>query len=208
MMNQARLYISILLDNSPSMEEKKLNELIDGFNQLFVTFDQYQEEERLQVQIVAFHDFEPVVCKSRSERTLSQTVTPNAFPLMGRALEMIGKDLAQALAKEEEPVHTPWLVVISNGMTLDSIASSHSALKALKSKYNLRYLPFLTTREKVSSRQVETDQFEAKKPMVILDKKLDLFFRWLSEDIKNRIETPLDERVNSDKKLLEGWTIL
>lgn len=207
-MEQARLYISILIDNSPSMDEVKLTSIINGFETMFSSFEQEQTSGLLNIQMMAFDNFQPRVAKARNELTYSTSIEPGGFPLMGRALDVIAKDLIDVLSNEDQPIHTPWLIVISNGLTLDSIHKSHVGLKALKAKFNLRYLPFLTTREKVASRQIETEQFEAKKPMVILDKKIDLFFHWLSEDIKNRINTPLNERVTSDKKLLEGWTIL
>jgi len=208
MMDQARLYISILIDNSPSMEATKLQQVIQGFDSLFKMFQTEQASGVLQIQVLSFQDFQPLIAKHRNEATYSSEIVPNGFPLMGRALDVIATDLIHTLSNETQAIHTPWLIVISNGLTLDSIQKSHTGLKALKTKFNLRYLPFLTTREKVASRQIETDQFEAKKPMVILDKKIDLFFHWLSEDIKNRINTPLNERVTSDKRLLEGWTIL
>jgi uncharacterized protein YegL len=207
-MDQARLYISILIDNSASMEETKLAQIIKGFEMIFKSFEEEQSKGSLQIQVLSFGDFQPQILKQRTESSYSEQVILNGFPLMGRALDVISKDLMKALTNEKKEIHTPWLIVISNGLTLDSIQKSHLGLKALKAKYNLRYLPFLTTREKVASRQIETEQFEAKKPMVILDKKMDLFFHWLTEDIKNRINTPLNERVTSDKKLLEGWTIL
>lgn len=207
-MEQARLYISIIIDNSPSMDNVKLASILDGFETMFSVFEEEQTNGQLQIQMMAFDNFQPRIVKQRDERTYSTPVEPGGFPLMGRALDVIAKDLIEVLSSEAQAIHTPWLIVISNGLTLDSIHKSHVGLKALKAKFNLRYLPFLTTREKVASRQIETEQFEAKKPMVILDKKMDLFFHWLSEDIKNRINTPLNERVTSDKKLLEGWTIL
>lgn len=207
-MEQARLYISILIDNSPSMDKAKLASILNGFETMFAVFEQEQTSGLLHIQMMSFDNFQPRIAKRREELTYSTSIEPGGFPLMGRALDVIAKDLIDVLSNETQAIHTPWLIVISNGLTLDSIQKSHVGLKALKAKFNLRYLPFLTTREKVASRQIETEQFEAKKPMVILDKKMDLFFNWLSEDIKNRINTPPHERVTSDKKLLEGWTIL
>jgi uncharacterized protein YegL len=206
--NQARLYLSVFIDNSPSMTTANLNQLLDGFAMLFKRFEREQEEQTLRINVMTFGDFQPLEIKSRDEKGFTNELIKDGFPLLGRSITQMVKALTQTLSEDLAPLHTPWVIVISNGLSLDSLKVSHSALKALKTKFNLRYLPFLTTREKVASRQVESDQFESKKPMIILDQKMDLFFHWLSEDIHNRITTPLDERVKSDKKLLEGWTIL
>ncbi len=207
-MNQARLYLSVFIDNSPSMPTKTLNQLIQGFRDLLDRFKTEQQQQRFQIQIMTYQNFQPVVVKALNETTLIDEPQKDGFPLLGRGVDFMVKDLIQALNQETEAIHTPWVIVISNGLSLDSLTLSHPSLKVLKDKFNLRYLPFLTTREKLATRQIDTEQFEAKKPMVILDQKMDLFFHWLSEDIHNRIVTPLDERLKSDKRLLEGWTIL
>lgn len=207
-MEQARLYLSVFIDNSASMTTANLNQLLDGFAMLFQRFEREQEDQTLKINVMTFGNFQPLEIKQRDENGFSNELIKDGFPLLGRSITEMVKELSKSLSEEKGPLHTPWVIVISNGLSLDSLKDSHSALKTLKLKYNLRYLPFLTTREKVASRQVESDQFESKKPMVILDHKMDLFFHWLSEDIHNRIMTPLDERVKSDKKLLEGWTIL
>jgi uncharacterized protein YegL len=207
-MEQARLYLSVFIDNSPSMTTANLNQLLDGFAMLFKRFEREQEEQTLKINVMTFGDFQPREIKPIEEKEFSNELVKDGFPLLGRSITEMVKKLSKALSEETGSLHTPWVIVISNGLSLDSLKESHSALKALKTKFNLRYLPFLTTREKVASRQVESDQFESKKPMIILDQKMDLFFQWLGEDIHNRITTPLDERVKSDKKLLEGWTIL
>jgi len=207
-MNQARLYLSVFIDNSPSMPTKTLNQLIQGFRELLERFTTDQQQKLLQIQIMTYQNFQPVVIKTIDETNVMEEPLKDGFPLLGRGIDVMAKDLIQALNQETEPIHTPWVIVISNGLSLDSLGVSHPSLKMLKDKFNLRYLPFLTTREKLATRQIDTEQFESKKPMVILDQKMDLFFHWLSEDIHNRIVTPIDERVKSDKKLLEGWTIL
>jgi uncharacterized protein YegL len=207
-MNQARLYLSVFIDNSPSMPTKTLNQLIQGFRDLLERFKPEQQQKLLQIQVMTYHNFQPVVIKTLDETTVMEEPLKDGFPLLGRGIDGMVKDLIQALNQESEPIHTPWVIVISNGLSLDSLTLSHPSLKVLKDKFNLRYLPFLTTREKLATRQIDTEQFESKKPMVILDQKMDMFFHWLSEDIHNRIVTPIDERVKSDKKLLEGWTIL
>jgi uncharacterized protein YegL len=207
-MNQARLYVSVFIDNSPSMPTKTLNQLIQGFRELLERFTTDQQQKLLQIQIMTYQNFQPVVSKTIDETNVMEEPLKDGFPLLGRGIDVMAKDLIQALNQETEPIHTPWVIVISNGLSLDSLGVSHPSLKMLKDKFNLRYLPFLTTREKLATRQIDTEQFESKKPMVILDQKMDLFFHWLSEDIHNRIVTPIDERVKSDKKLLEGWTIL
>ena len=204
----AILQIGILVDNSPSMSASKLKTLQEGLEKLLSEFSSYMEQGELQIMIVAYDRFEPRIYKGLADTSMLEDIVPNRFPLLGRSLSFLAEKMKAELEKSSQSLHTPWIVVLSNGISLDSIRDSHPTLKQIKAKFNLRYLPFLTTREKIHTRAVEQEQFENKKPMIILDQKLDLFFRWLKEDIRNRLETPLNERVKSDKKLLEGWTIL
>jgi uncharacterized protein YegL len=204
----AVLQIGVLIDNSPSMNQQKLNSLQSGFQQLITEFSEYIQSGQLKIMVVGFDRFQPKIYKSFKDQKMQEEVVPNRFPLLGRSLSYLADQLLQSLESEPEALHTPWIIVLSNGLSLDSVRDSHPSLQRLKSNFNLRYLPFLTTREKIHTRAIENEQFDNKKPMIILDQKLDLFFNWLKEDIRSRLETPLNERVTSDKKLLDGWTIL
>lgn len=207
-MNPAVLNIGVVIDNSPSMSEEKLDALTKGFESIFDEFKNEIIKQSLQITVVSFDRFSPKVIKDYEETTFNSTIESNRFPLIGRSLTFVAEHMLKQLQKSSTEVHTPWLIVMSNGLSLDSIRSSHPSLMAIKNKHNLRYLPFLTTREKIASRSIEQEQFDNKKPMVILDQRIEMFFVWLKEDIRNRLSTPINERVTSDKKLLEGWTIL
>jgi len=204
----AVLQMGVLIDNSPSMNQQKLNSLQKGFQGLITEFSDYIQSGQLKIMIVGFDRFQPKIYKSFKDTKMQEEVVPNRFPLLGRSLSYLSDQLLQSLESEPEALHTPWIIVLSNGLSLDSVRESHPSLQRVKVKFNLRYLPFLTTREKIHTRAIESEQFDNKKPMIILDQKLDLFFNWLKEDIRNRLDTPLNERVTSDKKLLDGWTIL
>lgn len=207
-MNSAILNIGVVIDNSPSMSKEKTEALEFGFQSIFEEFKNEIAEKTLQITVVAFDRFSPRIIKDYDESSFNSTIEANRFPLVGRSLTVLANHMLERLQKSQSENHTPWLIVMSNGLSLDSIRASHSALTAIKQKFNLRYLPFLTTREKIATRSLELEQFDNKKPMVILDQRIDMFFIWLKEDIRNRLSTPISERVTSDKKLLEGWTIL
>lgn len=200
-----RLLLSFVVDNSASMSEERLRELIGGFR----SFAEVTKDEKgLEWEMVVFDTLTPLVVKSFEEGEL-RPVGAARFPLLARATELAAaRILARAalLRKAKQEVFRPWLFVLSDGFTVDDMATVAMSLNESEARGELIYLPFRLSQGPLCQRLTELDRI--KQMVRILPGEQARFFSFLSEMIARRTALPADRGFKFSKSDFEGWALL
>ena len=205
MQKKPRLLVSFVIDNSASISDERLGALVAGFRRFGA---EVAEMEDLEWELICFDGFTPRVVKSFESPEIAP-VPAARFPLLGRTVELAsGRLMARAamLRKSKEEVHRPWLFVLSDGFTVDEVASAATALSDAEGRGELLYFPFRLAPSPLCARLTEIDRI--KHLIEILPDGTDGFFAFVKAMAKRRAELAADEGVKFAKSDFEGWAVL
>lgn len=202
-----KLSIYFIMDNSPALSNNDLLDFLDGMNTVISNQQVAIQSLELHLAVYGFDGFEPInLYDSSIKKEAIETFKVQRFPLLGRAITLAAKDLHQSLSDVEQ-YHTPWVFIISSGLSVDSLVKSHHELDLIKNTYGLRYMPFLLNTRRYQNSNAIHDHFLDKKPLVIAESKLPEFFNWFNDDITKRLATPASQGIKSNTELIQGWTV-
>lgn len=202
-----RLAVYFIMDNSPALSKNDLLDFLDGVNTVIDKQEIPLKSKELHLSIFGFNGFEPMKIYDSFENISSiETINVQRFPLLGRTISMAAKDL-NAKLKGLTDFHTPWVFIITSGLSVDALTSTHHDLEQVKESYGLRYMPFLLNTRRYQNNNAITNHFQNKSPLVIAEGKMAEFFAWFNDDITKRLATPAAQAIKSNKELIQGWAV-
>ena len=199
-----RLLISFVLDNGCTVGEERLQALQTAF----ADFAAATANADLEWELISFGGFEPTVIKSFESRELT-AIVPNRFPLLGRAaMTAVDRLTARvaALKAEGGKVHRPWLFMLSDGFTVDSMEEVTARLEGMERSGELLYLPFKTSPKLSTDRLQYLDR--SKHMIEIKPDKLADFFAFVTRMIEQRAALAPETGIKFAKSDFEGWAEL
>lgn len=200
-----RLLITFVMDNSASVSAERLHVMQDAFGAFAAAT---AENSDLEWELITFDGFSPKVVKAFEAKEL-QPVAPNGFPLLGRAtmvaLDRLGLRL-EALRAAEVAVHRPWIFLLSDGFTMDTMTEVSSRLDSMEREGRVIYLPFKLT-EKLSTERLQA--LDRNKHMIeIKEGKIQAFFDFVARMISQRAALAPEVGMKFAKTDFEGWAEL
>lgn len=199
-----RLLISFVLDNGCTVSAERLQAL----GEAFTGFAAATANAEIEWELIAFNGFEPAVLKSFESGEPTPAV-PDRFPLLGRAvMTAVDRITARvaALKAAGQGTHRPWLFLLSDGFTVDSMEEVTARLESMERAGELMYLPF-----KLSPR-LSTDRLQyldrSKHMIEIKEGGLAGFFAFVTRMIEQRATLPAEVGVKFAKTDFEGWAEL
>lgn len=207
--NEAKLLISISIDNSASMKGEKMEKL----KQAIFSFNDRLEAEglidRIEFETTIFSGFNCIPVKQFEETTIiKEKYFAGGIPFcdasINKSIECINNRIAE-LERKGVPYYKPWLIVLSNGENFGDVSNVVEEIKTLATAGKLTYFPFaLSDREFDSSL---TPLKKLKKFIKIKDAMYKDLFNWIFLIAKKRVETPLHQSFGIDANSYDGWTI-
>ena len=200
-----RLLISFVADNSASMSDERLGELIAAFRAFSA---EIASCDWLEWELITYDAFNPRVVKSFAREEI-EPVFAGGFPLLGRGALFAADRLAQRVAdlrEAGEEVHRPWLFLLSDGFTADAVEESAVRLNEAEMRGDLIYLPFRFSGNPLCKKLSELDRM---KHMVrILPDGVNGFFAFVKAMAEKRSALPVGEGLKFAKSDFEGWAEL
>lgn len=201
----SRLLISFVLDNGITVPEERLQALTGAF----AAFAEAQRENSgLEFELIAYDGFAPTVVKS-FEQTAPDAVKAARFPLLGRATMTAVDRLisrVEALKAEGVTVHRPWVFLLSDGYTVDSMEEVANRLDGLERSGDLLYLPFKLSPTLMTDRLQYLDR--SKHMIEIKEGGMDGFFAFVNRMIEQRASLEAGVGIKFVKTDFEGWAEL
>jgi uncharacterized protein YegL len=202
-----KLSIYFIMDNSPALSNNDLLDFLDGMNTVISNQHLAIQSIELHLAVYGYDGFEPIkLYDSAINKDAIESFKVHRFPLLGRTITLAAKDLYRSLSNVKE-YHTPWVFIISSGLSVDSLIKSHHELDLIKNTYGLRYMPFLLNTRRYQNSNAIHDHFLEKKPLVIAEGKLPEFFNWFNDDITQRLAAPAAQGIKSNTELIQGWAV-
>ncbi len=198
-----RLLISFVVDNSCTVSAERLQ----AVNEAFAAFAA-GAGAGVEWELISFDGFQPAVLKSFEQSELAPIV-PERFPLLGRAAMTAVDRLnarIEALKAAGQGTHRPWLFILSDGFTVDSLEEVAARLDGMERTGALLYLPFKLSHRLATDRMQSLDR--NKHMIEIKENGLESFFAFVSRMIEQRASLPVDVGVKFAKTDFEGWAEL
>lgn len=200
-----RLLITFVMDNSASVSAERLQMMQDAFAAFAAATS---ENSDLEWELITFDGFAPKVIKAFEEKALQQ-ISPNGFPLLGRATMLALDRLVlrqETLRAAEVPVHRPWIFLLSDGFTMGNMTEAASRLDSMEREGQVIYLPFKLN-EKLSTERLQA--LDRNKHMIeIKEGKIQAFFDFVSRMISQRAALAPEVGMKFAKTDFEGWAEL
>ncbi|MBQ8341918.1 MAG: hypothetical protein IJY22_06065 [Clostridia bacterium] len=200
-----RLLISFVLDNSCTVRADRLQALGEAFAKFG---EAVAENTDLEWELMTFGGLQPVITKSFEDKAL-KAITPNGFPLLGRT---VGAAADRLLARAAElkaaghAVHRPWLLLLSDGFSSDSLEEIALRLDGLERGGEIMCLPFKLSPKLTTDRMQYLDR--NKHMIEIKQGGLDGFFAFMLRMIGQRESLAADMGIKFAKTDFEGWAEL
>ena len=201
---QPCLLISFVVDNGPSMDDVRLQTLTDAL----ARFAAEKREVCVEWEVLCFDGFSPTVIKAFHDDGLS-TVPTRRFPLLGRTVLAAADRLlarANTLREAGEQLYRPWMFLLSDGFTVDSMTQAAKRLDEMERAGELLYLPFKLTP------RLSTDRLQCldrnKHIVEIKEGGIDDFFHFVQRMIEQRGTLSIDVGMKFNKSDFEGWAVL
>ena len=200
-----KLLLSFVVDNSISMREGKMAELMPAFREFAAMMEACPHVE---FELILFDQFAPTVAKEFASAEV-QPVTAGKLPLLGRAIDLAADRIearTAELAAAAVPVFRPWMFILSDGMTFDAMEESTDRLDLAEREGKPLYLPFRLSKEIYSERLQYLDR--TKHMVEILSGHIGDFFDFAAKMAQLRGTMPSDATVKFSKSDFEGWAVL
>ena len=203
-----KLLITILLDNSLSLPEEELNGFLLRFQGFLDQLRKSKKPEAVEVQLLCYNDFAPIVAKPFTGDLDSKLVGPGRMPffdrMLGKALETTNERTTE-LSSKGVPFYKPWLVTVIDSKTFDTSFKSLELLRGLVQSGKLSYFPFKMKKTLAPTMK----ELEKIRPFIeIVDHRFEGLFAWLYDMAMERIDKLPGEPVKLKKEALAGWTAL
>ncbi len=200
-----KLLLSFVLDNGVSVPGEKLGALMSGFRSFFAGS---AEDADLETELICYDTFYPCVIKS--------FVSPEVLPVAGGKLPLFAGATALALdrlfareaewRKKGEATRRPWLILLSDGMTLDAPDAVVVRMDTAEREGRLTMLPFRLSPGLRSERMQCLDR--TKHMIEILDGHIPQFFEFVAAKVRETGELSAESAVRFSKTDFEGWALL
>lgn len=202
-----QLHVHLILDNSPALTSQDLLDVLAGTNNLLTVFSDAIKTKQLRFVMHGFEGFSPTILfDSNTSQEFFKGFQMQRFPLLGRAIQTAAEKLHENLLKTSK-YHTPWMFVLTSGLSFDNLTITHSLLEKVRSDFGLRYMAFVLSSRRFKNRNALEHHFLDKRPITVAEKKIPLLFEWLVDDIDKRINTPAEETIKSNRELIEKWAV-
>lgn len=201
----SRLLISFVLDNGVTVSPERLQALAKAFDAFSAT---HRENASLEWELIGYDGFAPAVIKS-FEQSEQAEIKAGRFPLLGRAAMTATDRLfarVSALKAEGVTVHRPWLFLLSDGYTVDSLEEVAAGLDGAERNGELLYLPFKLSPRLMTERLQHLDR--NKHMIEITEGGIDGFFAFVNRMIEQRASLEAGVGIKFAKTDFEGWAEL
>ena len=206
---QAKLLISIALDNSASMKGDKMDKLRQA---VFAFNDRLVREglvDQIEFSTIVFSGFNCVVAKPFEETSIvKEKFFAGGIPFVdlsiAKSIEKI-KERIECYDEKNISYYKPWLIVLSNGENFGDVNISAELITRMASEGRLTYFPFA-----LSDREFDNSLYplrKLKKFITIKNTMYESLFNWIFELARKRVKTPIDQSFGIDPSSYDGWTI-
>lgn len=207
-MENKKLYISLLIDNSLTIDEDNLNNFKSAFEIFMDHILKVDLKKQIKVELISYNDFEPLVIKKFDDETydlnnLAYGKIPFFDRMICKGLEDINEEVSKQIIKEKP--YRPWLVSLIDSKTFDEEFKCKNMLSKMLSNKTITYFPF-KLKHNISPKFKSMQ--EIKNFIEIKDYNFNGFFNWLYEMAIERINTPDEKKIQLNKDSFIGWTTL
>jgi len=203
-MAESKLLVSIIIDNSSSMKGAKLTQLKNALQQFQ---DILHQANHLEYSLIAVEGLKAKRIKVFKDPQIGHLVE-GGLALLNQTIHLSLTDLQERLnqlEKEGISYHKPWLIILTDGQSYETISDAVLKLKLLYQKGSISYFPFTLSNGKIDDRLDEL--MSLKKPIEILNSQYEHFFKWLLDTILKRLSTPRALSIKLDSNCFDGWTV-
>ncbi len=208
-MNNGKLLISIIIDNSSSMKGDKIRELKAAINQFNQDISSANMNLYFEYSLIAFEGLQAKKIKEFYHHDYPlESISEGGLAFLDKAISLGLDDLLSRLNELKQngyQFYKPWIVLLSDGQSYENLDLVSSKLKELYQKGIISYFPFMLSNGQVDERLEELRKI--KKPLTIFNEQYNQLFKWLYDTVKKRISTPIGESIKLDIDCFDGWTI-
>jgi hypothetical protein len=189
------------------LSSQDLFDLLSGINLLLASLESSIKQKKLKLVIHGFDGFSPVILfDSDKDKAPLKGFQMQRFPLLGKTIQQAAEKLYEDLL-ETTKHHTPWMFILSGGLSFDNLNGTHKLLEKVKTEFGLRYMSFILSARRFKNRYALENHYGEKRPIGVADRKIPLFFNWLIDDIEKRLATTAEETIKSNRELIEKWAV-
>ena len=207
-MNNTKLVLNFVIDNSASMKGEKIIKLKNALQKFDNELISLSLFDRIEYSITMFKGFNSIIFKTYENKLNIDQFYAGGIPFVNDALMNGVSNLlkrVEILNKSSIDTYKPWTILLLNGENYDNLDEAvDQVLKIMKSG-QMSYFPFALT-------DCEFDKslggLRKIKPFtVIKEEKYDDLFNWILDIAKLRVEKPKNEPISISPNSFEGWTI-
>lgn len=207
-MNEAKLIINFIIDNSSSLKGDKIIKLKNALQKFDENLSLMSLSKRVEYSITLCEGFNSKIYKKFDEKLNLNQLYVGGVPFLNDAIKNSIKNLLQKIERLEKSsiqLYKPWTVLLVNGENYDDLEESSELILSLMKNGKMSYFPFALT-------DCEFDKSFAcirriKSFTIIKDEKYDELFNWVLEMTKMRLEKPKNEPISINLNSFEGWTL-
>lgn len=202
-----KLLISLIVDNSATMKGEKFNKLQVALNNFASEIENSAYNRVIEYSVIGFESLRSKVYKDFTEDCIDlANFIAGGIPMLPKTFSLALNGLEariNALQSKGVGLFKPWLVLLTDGKSFGDFNPVIDNLNVLKSSGRLTYFPFLLSDLDVD--ESLTGLFKFMRPMSIINYKYEELFKWIFNTAKARIETPINQGFSLDPKAFDGW---
>ena len=207
-MNNTKLILNFVIDNSASMKGERIIKLKNALQKFDSELNSSSLTDKIEYSITFFKGFNSTVFKGYESKLNIDNFYAGGIPFVNDALVNGVTGLlkrVETLGKSSIDVYKPWTILLLNGENYDNLDESVDLILKIMKAGLMSYFPFALT-------DCEFDKslgnLRKIKPFtVIKDERYDDLFNWILDVAKLRVGKPKVEPISISPKSFEGWTI-
>ena len=209
MSGEAKLIISIVIDNSASMKGDKIEKMKEAIRRFNNRINRENLSDKLQYSITIFRGFDSV-CFKQFDQNLPEidNLYAGGIPFVEltikNSLDLIEKKVNE-YEKSNITYYKPWMVLLLNGENYGDITDVSGRIVNTIKEGKMSFFPFALSDNEFN--QNLTLLKKIKPFTVIKDEMYDRLFDWVFELAKTRVNTPINKSFSIDISSFDGWTI-
>ena len=208
-MNNTKLLITFVIDNSSSMKGNKIEELKKAIKDFGDKINNKKYQNCVECAMIMFRGFESIQYKSFDQNEINiNNLYAGGIPFCSNALDNAINTLNKRvdLANNNgESLYKPWIILLLNGENYDDVKEPAVKLVEMMKSGKVSYFPFALSDNEFNPNLAILKKV---KPFTIVkDAMYDQLFGWIFNLVEKRISTPADQSFAIDSHSFEGWTI-
>ena len=205
-MKRSKLVVSIVVDNSTSLDDHRSALMKDALNNFYNQVKTSNIKGDLDLAVYGFDGFSPRVIKGYDGELDINRFDNGGIQVLGKTIELAMDELVerQKLYQAHNiETHKPWLIVLTDGGAYGDLDSQVSKLKKVIRNKKLTYFPFCLSEYPMDPSMDSLAKL--KMFLKIRDNKFSNLFNFLYNTLAQRINTPDEVNMKLDRQALKGF---